>query len=327
MLQRGWYRLNLHLLAGLVLPQLAGGRRVGALLVGEHLDDEVRGERTTATEAGMFPGLGPLRDRAEQLAIEQVVLPDTFGGIAAVLAQAWKISLKSLALMLRRPRVCKFSRGQLDRAELVDAFARLATVDVLRAISARHATRDFLGRYRLREGLVLSSGSELAAEAAADLTLQEAGLSTTEFLHGAGAEEWVSPLQTPSALVATWTEVDARELRALGHQTTCMGMPWEASSPREKPGRPVRVLLATNYVHRDYEIEGEFPYHTFLVDLLRLPERLEGLATGEFKVRWRPHPAEKVEALLDAEQKAQARPDRSVDSLADDLEWADVVVS
>ena len=323
-LQNEWYRFNRHLIDSLAAPMVARGEPLGVLLAGD-LQEGLRSEvdLTVRGRGEFFSGLGSLRKHLDHLWLDQVVGPESW-------SEWWRVcqsaSRSSLAAAARATFPRPGPRTSFDPFADPKSFARLLTIDVARAAAAFHAARVAGERSVPAESEVYSSTSTLAAAAAADSALRRAGHTTVEFFHGAGAEEWSGAQECRSSVRAVWTEIDAQTLRRLGQRAVAAGMPsrTERHPPRREP--PWRVLLLSNYVHRDLGISGHFPFEPFLRELLRVPTELAQIAEGRFQVRWRPHPADHPDALSRAASHIRDLP-RSSESLEEDFAWADCIVS
>jgi hypothetical protein len=112
-------------------------------------------------------------------------------------------------------------------------------------------------------------------------------------------------------------------------QGSCLvaGMPVRLGpSPRRDVETP-RLLILTNYVHRDFAQGTRAPLACFQTEVLRLIEPLRA-TVGPVEVRWRPHPADD-QTLVDRGfgELRDVELSRGVRSLEEDIRWADAVVA
>src|SRR5688500_506577 len=95
--------------------------------------------------------------------------------------------------------------------------------------------------------------------------------------------------------------------------------------PRKR-GMPRRVLLLSNYVHRDRSYAA-LPCEPFQVELLRVPALLREALGDELEFRWRPHPADENEAVARGHARAPFVSLSRDQPLAEDLDGCDVLIS
>lgn len=325
LLHNEWYRLNSALIQQLALSMFAAGAAPGVLLWGDMVPGHRREEDLVVVGRELFSGLGPLKEQPNLL-LEQVAWPESVGGILRCYLQTARACASALIrLILSRAR--QYSpRLYLDCPKVTRELAKLATVDVCRCLAARLRLASLPW---LRPVHLFSSGSSSSGVSIVDLVLQERGTMTVEFYHGAGAEDWVGAAESPARLRVVWTHVDACSLESMGQATKVGGMPWTEPCWSEPASSGVRrLLLATNYLHRDYSLDGFFPYELYLCDLLNLASRLHEEWPGQFLVRWRPHPAEvaQVEAGRSRLQTSGVSFSPNT-TLGEDLAWCDGILS
>ncbi|MBT9585608.1 hypothetical protein IV102_19865 [bacterium] len=321
LLHNEWYRLNSHLVRELALPKLRAGLPIGVLLCGDLVPGARQESDLKVAGSELFSGIGELKQEGNRLVLEQVAWPETLPSLAACYALTCAATVRAgwRALCSSGWRSDSLP---LDLSSMSHELAKLLTIDVARALGARQRARSL----PLPQGAVIfSSGSSSGGACAADLYYQSQGHATVEFFHGAGAEDWIGAAESPSRRRAVWTQVDARSLQALGQDSRAGGMPWSIQTPAQSPkAGPRRLLLATNYLHRDYQDRGFFPYEYFAHELLDLSIHLD---PAQFQIRWRMHPAETSRARSLAQNRKDFRMMLSQTTLQEDLSWCDAVIS
>jgi hypothetical protein len=219
-----------------------------------------------------------------------------------------------------------FSVGLGRRAT---GFAKLATLDVLRATAAGHAAATMARRWPVAGSVVVFSLANNSELAAVDVTLQAAGATTVELTHGTADDTWVGQSETPSSIWSVWIRPDVRTLEALNRRVIVAGMPVPAMSPRAArvaPATKPRVLFLSNYLHRDGVVH-RFPnehHHEELVEVAALLRAAE----PDLTLHWRPHPREDLPLLRATLQRVSGLTvsDSLATPLAVDLEQADLIV-
>lgn len=324
----GYARINAHFLESVVRPVLAQRRDVGVLFVGNVAPGARRESdmRRSDRSGPLWGGLGFLETELAKLHVAQCVASETLGQLGADLLDASMSTVRATAYVAIRGPYVTCGSLQFSLFAEVSNVARFLSLDIARATAAERATRRFVAQHDVRGATVVLPASAAAAIAPVDATLQDAGASTIEQFHGTGGDYWFGAAESASALRCVWSDVDAKLHDGVLHGVVVGGMPAPAPrAPRVRADRPWNVLVMTNLVHRDCELGG-FSMRPFQQDLLRsmhlLAEEEDGL-----RFRWRPHPAD-VERLVHEDvstfpeiELSRGRP------LAEDFEWADVVVS
>jgi hypothetical protein len=205
--------------------------------------------------------------------------------------------------------------------------AKLITQDVAQATAAEHAMRNVIGRHSLAGSTVVFASAQPLPVVVADLHLQSESAKTIDFAHGSGTNYWVGAVESQSSLRCVWTETDVAIVRDLGQSAVAAGMP--RLIRRRARGRVVarNILIMDNYLHRDDKIGDTFAYEPFLGELLGTIPLIRGMFGSRFVFRWRPHPADNAVAV---ERHAMRYPGLEVSagrSLADDVDWSDLVFS
>jgi hypothetical protein len=180
-------------------------------------------------------------------------------------------------------------------------------------------------RQNVADKCVVMVGSSLPEHAAIARVLQEGGARTIEFYHGAGVETWVGASEGQTEFRSLFIQSDAETVSALGQKCIVGGMPQRVTPNPARPAGPRRLLILTNYVHRDFEAEGRHRYEPFQNEILDIAPKLR--AQRDVLVRWRPHPAdnpERVRKALERHPEIERSPSRA---LEEDLGWCDLVVT
>lgn len=324
-----WYRLNRHLIDSVGLPELAAGRALGVLLL-PRLVPGTRDESDLRRHVGRdsWAGLGPLKDHLEKISVDQAAGPESPAELARTLWSSARSMARVVARFAREPRILSRGPLRMDLASHVGPLARLATQDLVRALTAAHAAARAADRSALSGSLVVFAASNLAESSAVDVAIQARGGQTIEFFHGAGAEGWVGTQESAARWRGVWTHADAIAIERLGRKPLVAGMPRRLAHRSRVPlTGPVKLLMLSNYVHRDFAIEGTFPYESFQRELLRLPALVRAQVTGELQIRWRPHPADNPKAVartFATLEQVERTPNPLLEA---DVEWADVIVS
>ncbi len=322
-----WERANRHLISSLVLPELERGTKLGFLLVGG-LKPGRRREANMRTNEGdaLFTGLERVRSYLSLCPIDQVIQAHTARELFRTMRRtACEVVRVAIRLIRNGPRI---DRGalQVDLSVHTWSLAKLATLDVSRALAAAAATRRAIDRWQLGGQTVVLAASTLAEAATADVVLRNNGVVTCDYYHGAGMEGWIGAQESRSQYRCLFTHADAETVRAVGQKAIVGGMPKKPLLPPRAARARRRLLLLTNYCHRDYEVDGRFPFECFQNELLRLVDLLaaEGI---ELDVRWRPHPADNEDAVRRALARMRTVERSPNQALDDDLAWSDLVIS
>lgn len=318
-----WARFNPHLVDSFGLTAMQAEVPPGILFQGDLLPGERDHFTLERTGNGFYGGLGPLRAHLDRLHLDQLVIPESLAGVATAILR----TLIGMARVLAR--LSRLQRDSLVYSPAhLGSWAKMLSMDLVRANLARQATREAVARSLKAGCVVINYGAQGAAPIAADLQMQESGITTVDFCHGAGIEMQIPILHTTSSLATAWTEVDAQLLERLGYAAVATGMPIRrAPEPTAAGSRPINLLLASNYVHRDTAVQGFYPLSEFHHYLGRLPALLANSSPATFCFRWRPHPADSPDEIQKALNASSEPIELSVGPLSDDLAWADLVVT
>jgi hypothetical protein len=328
-----WDRINAPIVRSFVKPALARRERVGALLYGQ-IRRGKRDEHDLRTTHGdaLWPGLGDAQAELIAGPLAQVAVPDGAAELArTTLLSALRVA-RATARLARSATSLELDGHPVHLAAMPHGCAALVGIDVVRATASELAARRLCRSVDVRgcQAVIAAWESEICAW---DVTLQAHGATTVEYFHGAAADSWPGGAETSATVRLVWTqaEVDAADTEVqpcvVAGMPRPVGLP-ERSYPRGAATAPRRVLLMTNYVHRDSKVDGVFPFEPALRELVGLLPRLTEAVRAPLSFRWRPHPAD-APAIVDAlarELGSAVSLSRGV-PLVDDLAWADVVVS
>jgi hypothetical protein len=295
------------------------GQAAGVLLHG-HLGPGERDELQLGTRRGreLWPALRRL-DPATVPAWDTTSTPPSavdFGRACAVFTRSCAVATFRLC---RRGPLLALGPGSVDLSAQAVALVRMVTLDLARTCMADVATRRAVARNRYAGTTILSMGAHAADVAVALRHLQHAGAVTVDFTHGWAGEPEAFSEEPPCDYRCVWSHTDARPGAAV--RFLVGGMQTAAPLQHAPRGDRARVLLLSNYMHRDdavYRI-GLDPYVHELLDIARRDD-------PRCVYRWRPHPADRRDAVTRASEGLSAEISRGR-SLEEDLAWADVVVS
>lgn len=326
-----WYRANRPILESVVKPALERGAAVGVLLFGR-LEPGMRSESNLRRRVGdeLWPGLGPLLPELGRCPVDQVSSAESLAALGTLLARAARFSARALLRLARHSPRLHVGALHFNLDSRPAELAKLATQDVIHALLASAAARAAVARQAFRGATVVLPGPITdPTEVIANAALQRAGAFTIEFMHGSVGSGWLACSYVGAASQrCMWTEADAAAQRDLGFPTIVAGMPATVTPQRREAGqRATRVLIASNYVHRDTAENGRFPTRVFQEELLEVVAVLREEFGLRFAFRWRPHPADK-EALVAATLARYPGVELSRGrELAEDAAWADIIVS
>jgi methionyl-tRNA formyltransferase len=318
-----WPRINYHLLDALALPVTESNAALGVLLVGS-LEPSRRDEADMRKQhaSDLWPGLGDLRGRLAQCALEQAVMPEDPVAFARSVTKGALRSARALRHLASARDICVASLRFTPRvADLV----KWATIDVLRATLADDATRILLTR-RPMTGTAVVFVANNVAWAPTDLALQRAHAITMEHDHGAHVDSGATVIDTESSLRFVWTAPDARLSTLPRERLLVAGMPVRMRfSPRDREAR--NVLILTNYAHRDWSAAQCRALRVFQSEILDIPRLLYDRGRHNLRFRWRPHPAD-----VDAEVRRELTLHTNLElsrhrALEEDAGWCDIIVS
>lgn len=321
-----WPRFSRVLIDSVARPELARGRKLGLLLAGSLVPgtkDEAAMRRRL--DAELWPGLGALKHELESCVVDQVVGPETLRDLVGALSRSLAMSTRALRRLARSgPRIGSGST-EIDLRPHVFGLAKLATLDVARAIQADLATREVVRRHELNGQCVVMAASSTAEMVTADLLLQSAGASTVELTHGSLGTGEPGARRSKSQRVCVWTHPDAQTQRPLEQTYVVAGLP-PLALPRRIRSTVERILFLSNYVHHGYRVEGRQPLEPLQLELLRAAPLARRAVGPNAEVRWRPHPADDREAVART-MATVTNVECSVGrDLTDDVAWADIIV-
>ena len=321
-----WHRANRHVIDAIAAPALERGELGGILLMGTLAAGE-RVERATRGRTGslLWSGLRTMRPLPADLPVAQIVGDETLPACLANLPGDALASLMALCRAASLPAAVEDGNLRLDLTHNPRALATLATMDVFRARAAARATLRAARRQQLSGSNVVFVGCATPAASAAVAVLRSQRVTSVDFVHGAGWDNAYGHAETPGDVVLTWTEPDRAVFEALGNRAVQMGMPTSTPAHRVRPDGSVRVLLLTNYCHRDAISSGHsrvaFQYEVLRVAALCARRGLEWSFT------WRPHPADDMEQVNRTLTVAPGVSLQAEGTLQDALATHDVVVS
>lgn len=319
-------RVNRHVINEVAKPLLEREALGGVLLLGS-LASGLRSERDlrTRTATALWAGLGD-ELRQPEVPIDQIVGDTSVAMSLAHLPADVLASVGVLRRMLQAKDAVTTANTSAGLAGRTQELARLATVDVFRARAAARAAKRLLKHRELSGSSVVFVGCSMSAAAAAVDVLRRGGVASVDFVHGAGWDNAIGAAETPADVVVTWTEPDAEVYRKIGCIAVEGGMPLPQLDPPRARSSIRRVLLLSNYCHRDMRSRG-FPLRAYQTEILRLA--VLARARGEtFRFVWRPHPSDDVDIVRDAlAQVGDAVELRMEGTLRDAIRESDVVVS
>jgi hypothetical protein len=306
-----WHRANAPLI------EATRGRDVGALLHG-HIGRGERDEIHLSTRRGreLWPGLRGL-DVSRVHAWDTTSIPSSVGQFVRGCAMFTRNCAVATLRLTRRGPLLKLGSRELDLTPHVLGLAQLLTIDMARVCLADAATANVLRNREFVGTTVLFVGALLSDIALVVKRLHHAGATTIDFAHGWSGEPVPFSAESAAKYRCVWAHTDTSDgdVRFL-----VGGMPMPPRLARSPGGPRVRVLVMTNYAHRDeVEVPGLGPYQDEVLDIIRC-------RSHRYVFRWRPHPADSPEAVSRSAEGLPAELSRAR-PLAEDLAWADVVVS
>jgi hypothetical protein len=210
----------------------------------------------------------------------------------------------------------------LPIGEVASSLARLCTIDVARARRTLDAANDLVKRTDVAGSTILFSHSNTAEAAPLHLVLRDAGAVTVDYFHGWTMEATPIVSESPATLRLVWSNTDAESVTP--DQKVAVLVRRHEARPEVRASRvPRKVILLTNYAHRDLPVR-ERPYRMLLQsELLDAASELKR-RNPQLELRWRPHPAD-LRPLVEPEAQARQLPLSAI-ALGEDLAWADIAV-
>jgi hypothetical protein len=307
-----WPRANAALVAA------TRGQDLGVLLHG-HLGPGQREEATLKRRPGpeLWPGVRDI-DPARVESWDTTSTPERPRRFGFSLLEYTRRCAIAAARLARRGPFLEIGSHQIDMTGHARDLAKLLTIDLARASLADTATDETLRTYDFGGTLVLFCGAHASDVALVARKLQRAGAMTVDFAHGWSGELMPFTSEVPCSYRCVWASSDAGGVQG---RFLIGGMPVPHRAPQPRGPSKTRVLVLSNYAHRDDVIEqtGQDPYQDELLELIQL--RSEAYA-----FRWRPHPADRPESISRASEGLPAEVSHGR-PLAEDFGWADVVVS
>ncbi len=323
-----WPRINRHMIEAVAKPAFARGEAIGVLLFGRlAAGARVESNMRARTGSELWPALGPILQHLDRCPIEPNGSAASLAELFRVLARGSGISIRALWRLARQARWTDRDALQVDLGTAGRELLKLVTQDVMLALVAERATRAAVTRHDFRDRSVVLPGLVLApAEIVCDAVLQQAGATTIDYLHGSTGTAWLSHayLHT-SSLRCVWTEADAGANRELGCETVVAGMP-STVKPTSRRERATRILLLSNFVHRDSTVHGKFPLRVFQPELLAVVPQIREDFGERFHFRWRPHPADNDALLAESVATVPGVDLSRGRELAEDCAWADIII-
>jgi hypothetical protein len=321
-----WYQSSRHVIESILEPLNRKSVPYGLLFTmtyGERPDPRERNATPRALVDGTIAQLRPV-------AMDQVSGVDDWRGVVRVLAR-W-LGETTVACARAIDGADRLRVNGLAASSLSDLrpLLNVATNDLLRIVDAEEAARRFLSRWPNPKVVVFSYACSGDVKVV-DLALQRAGATTVDYAHGSAYEvnlrtQWPSR----STIHVSWTRHEATQFAALGTNRLCIGgmMPRLSVARPRRDGirRPPRVLVATNYIHRYWQIHGRIPTVKLARRLAAAIERLHEVVGDTVEIVLRPHPHEERDVWRRLfRQWSPPLSDRR--TLADDLADADILVA
>jgi hypothetical protein len=322
-----WDRMNKHLLDAGAKPELSKRGRLGVLLLGT-LRGGKRDEhklKAVLDPTDLWAGLSELRADLDRCSVTQAVQPTTDAAYVRAVAAAFQASASVALRMILRPGPLTAFAEDAGVLAIARRAASAATLDVARSVLAERAAREVITEHDVRGKVVALAAAQAAGYTSAEWILREAGAITVEHTHGSGGNEFYGACESTALVQCLWTVPETREL---GRVRRCVigGMPDAIKLRPRRPGRPRRVLLLSNYVHRD-RTSAALPSEPFQTELLRVPVLLRAALGDDLEFRWRPHPADEDGAVARGLARVPFVTLSRNRPLADDLDACDVLIS
>lgn len=322
-----WYRINKHLIDAGAIPELQVSGRLGVLLLGT-LRPGMRDEanlKVTRDRDELWAGLNGFRAELSRCEVAQAVQPRSSLAYARAVGASLRSSAGVMRRMLRHPEPLRgLFRGGGMRSVARRA-AAASTIDVARSVLAERGAREFVDTHQLGGRVVVFAAANAAGYTSVEAVVRSAGAITVEHTHGSGGSAWYGGNESAAAVQCVWTRPEEQML-AHTRRVIAAGMPRVLRLRERTPVVPRRVLLLSNYVHRDRPYRA-LPHEPFQYELLRVALLLRNRFGSDLSFRWRPHPADERDPVERAHRES-AFVALSLDRpLADDLNECDVLVS
>lgn len=328
LLHARWERMNRHVLHSLVRPLMKKEQAsLGILLFGglaPGAPDETNMSVSRGSE--VWAGLsGACKEWLVKKPMFQVCMPENPGAMKGLLFDLQTVFWKIRNLVSSPP----------DFVEDMDRYLRFLSIDMVRTVFVKHATSEWLKTYPKTKTLFMTTAS-LLETACVEWMARDRGIHTIDAVHGSSGDGWVGDMETFSNTRLVWTASDKEVMQAHRKQhIEIAGMPDPGFSQafqkdqehlarmkqKLRSDTPLNLLFCAAYTHRDWSYTG-FYLRPFQRELMRMGSLLK--ATGRWNVRYRPHPADHKDWVR--EDAAPWNIPLSVDALAEDVAWSDVMV-
>jgi hypothetical protein len=323
-----WLRGNRHIVESVVRPALAYGEPVGVLMHGKlipGLRHEFHMRRHVGRE--LWPALGPVLGNLDRCVIEQVGRAESLGEFLTAAALTCRGSLRAIMRIAANSSYLDFGALHFNLADVLPATMKFVTQDMFNAIMGHRAVRaavrrqNFIGSYAVISGPLMAASVLLLND-----ELLKAGARTVDFGHGTMGNRF-SIRHEVCSIRCLWTDAE-RKTYDDSRSDAVAGMPRNIARNKREPGHKAqRILFLTNYVHRDDRMGSRFPLKPYLEEILSCITLIRNEFGDRFQFRWRPHPADSEEEIMQTLANWEdLQLSRGV-PLAEDTAWADVIVS
>ncbi len=317
-----WHRMNAHLIQAFAEPLLKKGEKLGFLFYSDLASSDASLLKLVRARAqDLWPGLGSLSEVLSECRVDQIEGPDSFADFVKDMVMAGACTYRGVRNLLHQGPLLLEGGYCVDLRNALEDLVRLATIDVARGVSGARAAGRVAERCNLKASPVVFSSASSPGSAAASVVFEDRGAVTVECAHGFA----VDYTETPAQLTCLWSNNEVQDRTGLDRGSVIGAAPGAVcSKPLASP--PTKLLLLTNYVHRDYARNGQDPLRIFQKEAIEAI-RLVHLRFPELEIRWRPHPSDVPKSV---DEDARVIPSMQVSRggpLAADLDWCDVLVS
>ena len=264
-------------------------------------------------------------ERLDASAVSQVVGAARIGDMLPILARWVPRTLRYAAAIARHWDDFTIAGLPVLREHDVPELMRLVSGDLYRTLDARAAAARFVRRHP-QASLVVWSIVCFGEIKAPDLTLQRAGVTTVDLMHGYVTEgNLQSSWRTTCTYNLSWTLEQAEWISRLGTNQHYVGgfAPLTMTTPAGGRSDRRRILVLSSYMW-----DPLFPsYAKFARRLARALTRWIGRVGERVEVRARLHPLDDINRWEKHFAPAQAPPRTIGTTLAEDLAWADLVIA